>query len=341
MIRGVLLLCTLALSFAPRLARAADPAVVEAARHEGVLAMADSAPGENFQKFMAAFAAKYPFLDLAGGFYSGPTGRVLARVNAEIDAKRLTFDVMLAANTAAWIEMTDQGRIARYDSPEYAAFPAGAKMDGYWAAAQAIGVIPVFNRNVLPLSEAPHSWLDLLQPRFADRKLAIQNSAAGTQFNWNYLLERKLGADFIRRFAAQHPVVMATGAQMTDAIDRGEVLVGAALDHWRAFTPEAAQAGLVAVIPDEGVPFTLAPVGMLAGAPHPNAAKLFIDFILSQEGQRLLDTELYGMYSMRSDVPPPAGQKPLADIHPLLPTDQQDYVQASRDFPRHFEDLFH
>ena len=89
------------------------------------------------------------------------------------------------------------------------------------------------------------------------------------------------------------------------------------------------------------MPVTLAPVGILAGAPHPNAAKLFIDFILSQEGQRLLDTELYGMYSMRSDVPPPAGQKPLAETHPLLPTDAHDYVQASRDFPRHFEDLFH
>ena len=57
---------------------------------------------------------------------------------------------MLAANTAAWIEMTQQGRIARYDSAEYAAYPTGAKSDGYWAAAQAIGVIPVYNKNMLP-----------------------------------------------------------------------------------------------------------------------------------------------------------------------------------------------
>jgi hypothetical protein len=54
---------------------------------------------------------------------------------------------------------------------------------------------------------------------------------------------------------------------------------------------------------------------------------------LSQEGQRLLDTELYGMYSMRSDVPPPAGQKPMTETYPLLPADSHDYVQASRDFP--------
>lgn len=322
-------------------ARAADPAVVEAARSEGTLNVADSAPGENFQKFMAAFHAKYPFLEIASGFFSAPTGRVLARVNAEIDAKHVSFDVMLAANVAAWVQMTHDGKIMQYVSPEYAAFPAGAKQDGYWAASQAIGVIPVYDKNVMTPPDAPKSWSDLLLPRFADRKMAIQNAAAGTQFNWTYLLERALGPDYITKFAAQKPVVMATGAQMVDGITRGEVLLGAALDHWRGFGPAVEQAGLVAVYPAEGMPLTLAPVGIIAGAPHPNAAKLFIDFILSQEGQRLLDTELYGMYSMRPDVPPPAGQKSLAETHPLLPTDLDDYLKASAAFPQHFDALFH
>jgi iron(III) transport system substrate-binding protein len=329
-----------AAALVPASAFAAAPNAAGAAGREGALAIATSAPGENFQKFLAAFTAQYPFLDVAAGFYSGPTGRVLARVNAEIDARRLSFDVMLAANAAAWIDMTRHGRIMRYNSPSYAAFPAGAKMNGYWAAAQAIAVIPVYNKNVLAPADAPKSWLDLLGPRFAGRKIAIQNAAAGTQFNWSYLLSRRLGPDFESKLAAQHPVVMATGAQMTDAIVRGEVLIGAALDHWRAYTPEARQAGLGAVYPSEGTPLTLAPVGILASPPHPHAAKFFIDFILSRQGQTLLNSELYGMYSMHADVPPPAGQPPLAKINPLLPADLADYLQASRDFPRHFEALF-
>ncbi len=339
MIKQLWVVCMLAL--APGLVRAADPTIIQAARHEGALAVADSAPGENFQKFMAAFSAKYPFIDVATGFYSGPTGRVLARVNAEIDARQLSFDVMLAANMAAWIDMTRQGRIARYASPEYAAYPANAKMDGYWAAAQAIGVVPVYNKNILSPADAPKSWLDLLAPRFANKKMAIQNAAAGTQFNWSYLLGQALGPDYERKFAQQKPVVMATGAQMTDAITRGEVVLGAALDHWRAFTSEGEQAGLVAVYPSEGVPLTIAPVGILAEAPHPSAARLFIDFILSKDGQELLDTKLYGMYSMREDVQPPAGQKPLSEVHPLLPANLDNYLQASKDFPKHFEELFH
>ena len=54
-IRPILLVCALAL--VPMVARAADPTVIEAARQEGSLAVADTAPGENFQKFMAAFKA--------------------------------------------------------------------------------------------------------------------------------------------------------------------------------------------------------------------------------------------------------------------------------------------
>lgn len=329
------------LAAVPRFAHAASNAVTDSARRRGALAIADAAPGENFQKFMAGFKAKYPFLDVASGFFSAPTGQVLARVNAEIDAGRLTFDAMLAANTAAWIDMTQRGRIMRYDSSQYAAFPSGAKMGGYWAAAQAIGVIPIYNRNVLSPADAPQSWADLLQPRFSARKMAIQNAAAGTQFNWSYILRQVLGADFERRFAAQKPVVMATGAQMTDAIMRGEILLAAALDHWRAYTGEAREAGLVAVYPKEGMPLTLAPVGMLSGAPHPDAGKLFVDFILSRQGQQLLNTELYGMYSMRTDVAPPSGQPPLVDTHPLLPTDAAGYLKASREFPRYFDALYH
>ena len=120
------------------------------------------------------------------------------------------------------------------------AIPTGAESDGYWAVAQAIGVIPVYNKKTLPAGLTLTSWRDLLRPEMTDRKLAIQNAAAGTQFNWNYLLEQTLGPDFTAKFAAQRPVVMATGAQLTDAVICGDVLIAAALDHSRAAAVRAA-----------------------------------------------------------------------------------------------------
>ncbi len=92
--------------------------------------------------------------------------------------------------------------------------------------------------------------------------------------------------------------------------------------------------------PYDGTPLAIAPVAILKGAPHPNAAKLFIDFILSQEGNTWLTRDIFGVYSSRKDVKPPEGQLPLEQTKPLLPKDLADYEKASMSFPEHFDSLF-
>src|SRR5215471_14935333 len=69
-----------------------------AARKEAALGFATSASASAFPRFMDAFKAKYPFIDVASGFYSAPAGRVLARLDAELNAGNLSFDVLHVAN---------------------------------------------------------------------------------------------------------------------------------------------------------------------------------------------------------------------------------------------------
>jgi iron(III) transport system substrate-binding protein len=180
----------------------------------------------------------------------------------------------------------------------------------------------------------------MLKPDFKGRKLIIQDAAAGTAFNQMYVLEKLLGIDFMRKWGAQEPIVVATSAQLIDLLVRGEALVGATVDHFRAFEPDAVKAGIVGVYPTEGMPLALAPIAILKGGPHPNAAKLFIDFTLSKEGNTLLAHDIFGVYSYRKDVPPPEGQRPLDETKPLLPKDLPDYEKASANFPEHFDSLF-
>src|SRR5262245_50649535 len=66
-------------------------ALIEGAKKEGAMAFATSISAAGFPRFMDAFKAKYPFLDVASGYYSAPTGRVLARVGAELNSGSLTF----------------------------------------------------------------------------------------------------------------------------------------------------------------------------------------------------------------------------------------------------------
>ena len=100
----------LALSAAPLSAQEHD-ALVEGARKEGAFGFATSVSAAGFPKFMDAFKAKYPFLDIASGYYSAPTGRVLARVYAEMDAGNLSFDALHVANLAPYLTMTRKGQL--------------------------------------------------------------------------------------------------------------------------------------------------------------------------------------------------------------------------------------
>jgi iron(III) transport system substrate-binding protein len=316
------------------------PAVIEGARKEGKVALATSVSAAGFPRFLQAFMAKYPFIDATSGLYSAPTGRVLARIDAEMQSRNLNFDVLHVANLAPYLAMARKGQLLGYRSPELDAYPPQAHDRDLWATARIIGVIMAYNKNVLSPAQAPARWADLLKPEFKGRKMIIQDAAAGTSFNQMYMLEKRLGLGFMREWGRQEPVIVATAAQLIDMLVRGEALLAATVDHFRAFEPDAVKAGIVGVYPEEGMPIAVAPVAIFKDAPHPNAARLFIDYVLSEEGQTLLAIDIFGAYSLRNGLPAPPGQKPLAETKPLLPSDLDDYEQAAESFPETFERYF-
>src|ERR1700680_1987929 len=226
---GALLASGLALRAPPGSAQERS-AIIEGAKKESVLGFATSISAAGFPKFMDAFKARYPFLDVSSGYYSAPTGRVLARVGAELEAGNLSFDVLHVANLATYLTMARNGQLQPYHSPELAAFPDDAHGGDLWTTARVIGVIMAYNKNVLAPEKAPKAWVDMLKPEFKGRKLIIQDSAAGTAFNQMYVLEKRLGADFMRKWGEQQPVIVATSAQLIDLLVRGEALVGATVD---------------------------------------------------------------------------------------------------------------
>jgi len=239
-----------------------------------------------------------------------------------------------------YLAMARNGQLLAYHSPELAAFPDDAHGGDLWTTARVIGVIMAYNKNFLASDKAPKSWADMLKPEFAGGKLVIQDSAAGTAFNQMYVLEKLLGLGFMKKWGAQKPIVVATAAQLIDLLVRGEALVGATVDHYRAFEPDAVKSGIVGVYPTEGMPLALAPIAIFKAAPHPNAARLFVDFALSREGNTLLAHDVFHVYSSRRDVPPPEGQRPLDETRPLLPQDLSDYEKAAASFPEHFDSIF-
>jgi iron(III) transport system substrate-binding protein len=320
-------------------------AIVEGARREGQMALATSISLTEFPKVLAAFKEKYPFLDVNKGLYQAATGTVLSRVEAEMNARALSFDVLHIASLAPYLNYARTGRLEAYQSPELAAYPADTYDPKYmWATARAIGVVIAYNKNTLSEDKAPKSWVDLLKPEFKGRRIIIQTSAAGTTFNQLYALEKilgekVLGPDYLKKLGDQQ-LVQAGSAQMTDMLVRGEALIGAGLDQTVAFQPSTIRNGIVSVYPTEGMPVATAPIAVLKNAPHPNAAKLFVDFILSKEGQQLFAIDLFQVYSVRKDIAPPQGQRPIDQTKPLIATNLDEYEKYAADYVERFDGYF-
>ena len=92
-----------AMLFSARLSADERDDIVRGAKAEGKMALATSVSAANFPQFLDAFTRLYPFIEVKSGYYSAPTGRLLARVDAEIAADALSFDVLHIASVAAFI----------------------------------------------------------------------------------------------------------------------------------------------------------------------------------------------------------------------------------------------
>lgn len=323
-----------------RLSAQERAAIEEAAKKEGQVALATSVSVPDFPKFLAAFTKRYPFLDVNTGLYQAPTGTVLARVDAEMKAGALTFDVLHIANQAAYIGYARDGRLLPYASPERTGYPPSAYDGDNWTTVRAVGVMLAYNKNILTADKAPKSWADLLKPEFAGKKLVIQNAAAGTWLVGIYMLHKTFGPDYLKKLAAQNCVVVTTAAQQLDMLNRGEALVGVGIDHTVLFTDTTQKAGIVPIYPADGTPVAATPVAILKNAPHPNAAKLMIDYMLSKEGQEIFIQQVMRNYSLRPDITPAQGQTPLAQVKTLTPTDYPDYEKFVQGYPDYFNSLF-
>src|SRR5215468_4056682 len=133
--------------FAAPLAGKDRARVLAAAQAEGKMALATSLSVAEFPRFLAAFNALYPFLELNSGYYSAPTGRVLARIDAELAADALSFDVMHVASVPAFMSYARKGQLLAYASPERDAHLPGSFYGDQWATARIVGIIMAYNKN--------------------------------------------------------------------------------------------------------------------------------------------------------------------------------------------------
>jgi len=305
-----------------------DPALEAAARREGnVVWYTGLIVNQITRPMAAAFEARFPGISVKYSRASN-TETTLKLLNEERD-HRVQADVFDV--TSGIHSLLEAHVAAAYQPPSAAHFPAVLKdPEGYWFGTNLYFLTVAYNTNLVGLAEAPHTWDDLLDPRWKGHiawtsELAAQGPPG---FIWNALATKgpDKGMDYLRRFATQMPISIASSPRaVLDQVVSGEHWLGVMMYNHHAVISAAAGAP-VAWVKMEPLVGLFSIMGITKDAPHPNAARLFEAYVLSPEGQAVFAANDY--LPADPDVParipelkPEAGKFSINYITPQMTRD--------------------
>jgi len=313
--------------------------ITEASRGEGELWWYTSMPAPEARQFLDLFAAKYPFIHTQ--LVRGGTFELVQRVNNELQQGRVQADVLHVLDPATFVDLKKRGELLRYNSPEASAIGMDYRDPGYWTGMRLITLCMAYDTRRTTPSQAPDSWEALLDSNLKGRMGLKDAQTAGSAYAQYYYLRERYGTAFWERLAAQRPRVVKTAEENLQALLAGQIDVIGGIMGYPVYAAMQKGKPVEVIWPKDGVPIVLAPVAILKRAPHPNAAKLFVDFTLSAEGQAAL-RDLLGTYSVRPGIAPPEGRPRLDELNLASPTDGwEEFAMKQAALRAEYVRLFH
>jgi len=336
----------------PRAARAAEePArMVELAKAEGEVHYQDAIVlPSTHEALAAAFKKKY---NLPASFKVTHTlrrtGEVVATATQEIKAGKFTVDIVWVGFPDFFKTAARQGDLLPYASPEWRHYEPVMKRLGLeadaprWITPSGYSFVPTWNRACRGFEKVNiQSWRDLLNPAFKNKIIMGDIRKSGTQTDTYLGLMRVLGEDYFPKMGELQPILILPTQEITQKLITCEYGIAAFNLHGRVYQAhrEDPKSQLVSANPREGIVILGSQLGILKGAPHPNAAKLFVDFLLSDEGARVFTAGEGALVFREGFKYPPevAPYLPPLDQVKAVPMDWPKITKQDRD--RAFENF--
>lgn len=279
------------------------------AKTEGKVVMYTSIPSFILDAWKEQFNKAYPGVELE--FFRSGTGKVVARVEAESRAGQIQGDLLWVADAAIFPELVKKDLLAAYRSPEWDKVKFGKERDGHFIMGRVL--VGAIFANTNTNKATPTSWNDLTKPEYKDQVAIPSPLVSGSMavIVGTMVHDKRYGWDYFRKLKNNGALVLQDVPDTARAAASGERALGVSLTMYK-FQPELAASPVKIVYPDDGSVLMPSPFGIFKSAPHPAAARLLERFLLSTEAQQVLAD--HGIYAARSDVPPPKGMPPLADL---------------------------
>lgn len=310
-----------------------DPVDQAAAKREGAVTWYTSTPVGTAQKIANMFQAETGIkVEL---FRSGGSA-VLRRFMQEIDARRVIADVMTISDPAEVITLIKRDLVVPFRPRHFDKIRDEVKDPRGYHVAQRVNLVGIIARSDKGVS-LPRNWTDLTDPKYKGLLVMPDPSYTAIQLMVIGTLSRKYGWGFYEKLRANEIMIVQSHQQVSETLTRGERLIAAEGADQFAWLDRKAGHKIETIWPTDGAFGIGAPTVVIKGAPHPNAAKALAEFMIGDAVQKLLPGE--GIYAGRSDVEPPPGNPPLAQIK-LIPLDYERIEKEAKSLKTRFNEIY-
>jgi iron(III) transport system substrate-binding protein len=299
-------------AFALDAADASWRAVEESGRKEGAATLYHTFSPTGMPRILSAFNRRYPEIRVNALRVSSQ--QFYRRFAAEQAAGRVQADVCATSMDDILRGWVTKGWVARFMPPEAKALAASLRIDDSLCAVQLVRQALAYNNQIVSANEIPKDWPDLLAPKWKGRVgLSPPWRAIGPLQAIDFMAKKFHIFDLAARFKAQDVRFFEGAPGVLQAVVRGDVAVAQLADL--LLNPALQDGAPIGVVyPKSGVVFTTIVQFVPSAAVHPNAGRVFANWLVSKEGQIALQ-EFSGAAGSRDDIPGPSHLPANSALH--------------------------
>ncbi len=316
---------------------AQDAALVQAARKEGKVVWYTSLALPSSTAIAHYFQNKYKGVEVE--VQRTGSQRVLQRVMQEATAGIKNVDIIHTSDAGHFELLKQKGMLLKYTPEAVSAFPDGFKdKAGFYYGMRATLSVIAYNPNIVADKDAPKTWKALLDNKWSAREVTAHPGYSGIIMTHVLALVNLYGWDYFRDLAKNKLHIVQSANDPAGIVASGERPVGVNGAEYFYYKTLKQGNPIKIVYPKEGVPLIVSPVAIAKDAPHPNAAKLFMEFIFAKESQQLL-ADKEGLYTGHPEVTYPADKPKIKDLK-LLSVSADELEKRNAEIKKRFTEYF-
>ena len=306
-----------ALAFVPAMAQSAhEKQLYEAAKKEGQLTWYSGVLNQQIcNEVGKAFSQKYPGIDVHA---IKTTSQVaFQRLLQDIKAGQILSDVFTTTDESHMGYLEGKHLLIKYvpeNEKGLSKVLRGIDPNGYYHVSWVGMVALLYNKNKVKAADAPKDWPDLTNSKWKDQIGFGSPNYSGLIGVWTVGMQKKYGWDYFEKLNKLNPLIGRSVDDPITTLNSGERSVAPG-NPASAFRSAARGNPLAVNYPTSGTLIDPSPSAILKGARHPNAAKLFMEFLTGPEYSKILAKNFE--QPLRDDVPPPPGAKSLSAMKVL------------------------